>query len=154
MLAIVVASGAALAGCGLHPESALVGSWQESDWRYERLDDHDGVMGTWTDGVRLREYPDRRVTRHEAERWEFRRDGEVHIVARDGSRMRGRWRLKGRGHVMTLRFPDSHSFEVYRIQDLDEDRLILHYDVGMEARGIARLEFRRAGIAAGTEQRS
>lgn len=140
--------------CGPHPEQALVGTWREAEWRYERLDDHGAAMGAWTDGVRLREYPDRRVARHESERWEFHRGGVVHIVARDGSRMTGRWRLKGRGHVMTLRFPESRSFEVYRVHELDGDRLVLHYDVGMEVRGIARLEFRRAGGTTRTERSS
>ncbi|MBX3268887.1 MAG: hypothetical protein KF729_01415 [Sandaracinaceae bacterium] len=142
----------ALVGCEDHPEDRLLGCWSEADWRYERVDAHESAtMGRWTDGIRSREHPDRRILRHEAERWEFHPNRELVIVGRDGTERRARWRLKGRGHVMTLRFGDTGDFEVYNVQELASDRLVLHYDVGMELRGIARLEFRRGRDSAGAQ---
>ncbi len=131
-----------LAACSDHPEEMLPGSWRESEWRYERVDGGRRAMGLWTDGVHVRKSPDRRILRHEAERWHFHPDGNVEFVRLDGSVVRARWRFKGRGHVLTLRFPDG-GFEVYKVQELTDEMLVLHYDMGVEVRGIARLEFHR-----------
>ena len=98
--------------------------------------------GKWIDGIDLPGFADRRVIRHEAEYWEFSPDGRLVIAKRDGSRLRTRWRLKGRGHVLTVRDPNE-GFEIYDVKALDRNELVLNYDVGMEVRGIARLTFRR-----------
>lgn len=133
----------ACVACANSPEKALVGCWKEVDARYEKLPNDGRVNRLWSDGVRVRDYPTRDILRHEAEAWEFRPGGEVQILGRNGKATKGRWRLKGRGHVMTVRFPTTQAFEVYDIKELDQDRLVLHYDSGMEVRGVARLEFRR-----------
>jgi hypothetical protein len=130
-------------GCGTSPESLLVGQWEEVAWRTEKLPDRDPSQTKWIDGIRFRDYSDRRIIRHEAEHWQFRPDRTLLITLRSGERVRARWRLKGRGHVLTIRYPDTSELEVYDIKKLTEERLVLHYDMGMEVRGIARLEFRR-----------
>lgn len=136
-LALVVSS----LGCE-RPDQTLVGCWRQVDWRYERMDE---PLQRWFDGVRLRAYPDRDLVVHEAERWDVGPRGAVRIARRDGE-AQGRWRLKGRGHVLTLRFASSESetFEVYDVKELDARRLELNYDIGVEARGVARLSFERA----------
>jgi hypothetical protein len=121
----------------------LVGCWRESEWKFERVDGDVRSMGRWSDGVRLRAYPDRLVAQHEAETWVFRDDRILEIVSRSGQRKRARYRLKGRGHMLTLRPSGASGLEVYKLEDLDGDRLVLDYDVGMEVRGIARLTFER-----------
>jgi hypothetical protein len=136
-------------GCGTDPESALVGRWKEVSWRYEKVDRPE-VEGKWIDGIRFRSYSDRQVVRHEAEHWDFKPERELEITHRNGDRVRARWRLKGRGHVLTIRHSDSGEFEVYDVKELTPDEMILQYDMGLEVRGIARLEFRRAS----TETRS
>jgi hypothetical protein len=138
-----------LTACSHHPEEMLPGSWRESAWRYERVDGDRRAMGLWTDGVRVRESPERHILRHEAERWHFHPDGNVEFIRLDGSVVRARWRFKGRGHVLTLRFPDG-GFEVYRVQELTDETLVLHYDMGVEVRGIARLEFHRVPSETGS----
>ena len=83
--------------------------------------------------------------RHEAELWWFHSRGELAIAGMDGTLAGARWRLKGRGHVLTIRSgEDGHEhFEAYDIKELRDDLLVLNVDVGMEVRGIARLEFER-----------
>ena len=132
----------ATVGCGTDPEEALLGCWTETGWTYERADQGAEPQTRWNDGVRLRQYPDRQVLRHEAELWEFRPLGDLAIGDLDGTLDQARWRLKGRGHVLTIRHSEE-SFEVYDIKELTENKLILHFDMGMEVRGIARLEFAR-----------
>lgn len=130
-------------GCGANPESALVGEWTEVAWHTEKLPDQDAMESKWIDGIRFPEYAQRRVVRHEAESWVFHPDRTLEIRRHNGDDLEARWRLKGRGHVLTIRYPDTGELEVYDIKELDEERLVLHYDMGMEIRGIARMEFRR-----------
>ena len=138
------------AGCGEHPEEALLGCWAETRWTYERADEllretqPEGAP-RWNDGIRSREYPEARWPRHEAELWWFHSRGELAIAGMDGTLAGARWRLKGRGHVLTIRSgEDGHEhFEAYDIKELRDDLLVLNVDVGMEVRGIARLEFER-----------
>jgi hypothetical protein len=133
--------------CGSAPEQQLLGCWTETEWSYERADDNGNgkspnARSRWGDGIRLHAYPDRQVIRHEAEVWEFRPHGELHMRRLDGAIGHAKWRLKGRGHVLTIWHDEEH-FEVYDIKELSRDELILHFDMGMEVRGIARLEFAR-----------
>jgi len=119
-----------------------MGRWQESGWEYEKLAGKPAVTTKWIDGIDLPAFSERRVVHHEAEYWDFSPNGSLLIKKRDGSRLLARWRLKGRGHVLTVRAPQAE-FEVYDVKQLDRSELVLNYDVGMEVRGIARLTFRR-----------
>ena len=130
------------AACGGDPEEMLLGCWAETNWVYERVDEDTAARHFWNDGVRPRMYPAREAILHEAERWEFHPRGELRIWTSDGSMATARWRLKGRGHVLAIRHPGDH-FEVYDIKKIDDGPLVLHFDMGVEVRGIARLEFAR-----------
>lgn len=133
----------ATTACGGSPEKVLLGCWTETAWAYEKADDDGGLpMTRWSDGIRGHEYPDRQVLRHESELWHFRPRGELEIRHLDGAVTVANWRLKGRGHVLTIRH-DAERFEVYDIKELTRKELILNFDMGMEVRGIARLEFAR-----------
>jgi hypothetical protein len=130
------------AGCGDHPERLITGRWRESGWEYEKLAGKPAVTAKWIDGIDLPAFSERRVVHHEAEYWDFTPGGNLIIAKRDGTHIKARWRLKGRGHVLTVRAPQEE-FEVYDVKQLDRHELVLNYDVGMEVRGIARLTFRR-----------
>lgn len=150
-LVVLLALGVLAApGCGTNPEQDLVGCWVETGWEYERVDDRSSPIGSWSDGVRLRSYPDRSLVRHEGELWEFRGRGALAIGDRAGALTSARWRLKGRGHVLTIRQGEDR-FEVYDIKELSAEKLVLHFDLGMEVRGIARLEFERASCHVAVE---
>jgi hypothetical protein len=136
-----------VSGCGRHPEDQLIGCWTETGWSYERADDDAPAGSFWNDGVRPRMYPTRSVVRHEGEFWEFGPRGRMSIGTVDGVSAEARWRLKGRGHVLAIRHSDQR-FEVYDIKTIANDALTLHFDMGMEVRGIARLDFARADCGA------
>jgi hypothetical protein len=139
---LLLALGVLLGGCGEHPEQLLAGRWRESGWEYEKLATKAPLTSKWIDGIDLPAFAESRVVRHEAEYWEFMPGRDLIIAKRDGTHLKARWRLKGRGHVLTVRTSDKE-FEVYDVKQLDRDQLVLNYDVGMEVRGIARLTFRR-----------
>jgi hypothetical protein len=127
--------------CGEHPESLLTGRWREAGWEYEKVAAKP-VRGKWIDGIDLPPVTERPVVHHEAEYWDFRPDGRLLITTRGGDTQEARWRLKGRGHVLTLRSPEE-GFAIYDVKELTSTNLVLNYDVGMEVRGIARLTFAR-----------
>lgn len=131
------------AGCGQSPEQLLLGRWTEVDWRYEQLDvaKHEAVR--WIDGIAFPVRSEGYIARHEAEWWEFAKGGVLRIHKREGELVEAKWRLKGRGHVLRLESPETAQYELYDIKELSRRELILHYDIGMEVRGIARLRFER-----------
>jgi hypothetical protein len=141
-----------LSGCGRSPEDQLVGCWRETGWSYERADEDLRAGSFWNDGVRPRAYPTRSVMRHEGELWEFHPRGRMSIGTADGVEAEARWRLKGRGHVLAIRHSNAH-FEVYDIKQISSDSLTLHFDAGMEVRGIARLDFARTSCGASPSSR-
>lgn len=141
-LLLVIAS--ALVGCAESPEHLLAGQWREAAWSYERLDLPEAEVDSWTSTADLVRQMDRRIVRHEAESWRFLPDGTLLISSRDGRTQRAKWRLKGRGHVLTILADRQTGLEVYDIKELNENELVLHYEIGMEVRGIAKLSFRNA----------
>jgi hypothetical protein len=144
-LALCLTLALCLSACGTNPEDVIVGRWEEVSWRYEKFDGHAPNATKWIDGIRLPNYPARGIVRHEAEYWEFQPGRVLLIRTRDGDTVRARWRLKGRGHVLKVRYPESDDVEVYDIKELNRNELILNYDIGMEVRGIAQLTFNRYG---------
>lgn len=131
---------ALLAGCQASPEVLLTRRWREAAWQYEKLD----LPTSGLDARALMRQHDRRIVRHESEYWEFRRDGTLLISKRDGEKLTRRWHLKGRGHVLTIHADHDSELEVYDIKELNERTLVLHYDIGLEVRGIAQLSFASA----------
>lgn len=126
-----------LAGCNASPEQLLTRRWREAAWHYEKLDIPTGTL----DARELARQHDRRIVRHESEYWEFRPDGTLLISTRSGEKLTRRWHLKGRGHVLTIQDDRGGELEVYDIKELNEQTLVLHYDIGLEVRGIAQLSF-------------
>jgi hypothetical protein len=43
--------------------------------------------------------------------------------------------------LLRLRRAPPSTDEVYEIEELNRDQLVLHYEIGMEVRGVARLRF-------------
>jgi len=130
-------------GCGADPETVLVGRWTEVDWSYEKLDRPRPGPAGWLERIAFPLHRETRIVRHEAEWWEFLEGGLLQIHKRDGSRVEALWDLKGRGHVLRLQSDATDGYEVYDVRELSGRALTLHYDVGMEVRGIARIRFER-----------
>lgn len=128
-------------GCGTSPEELIASKWVESSWSYEKLDRPPDEMRRF-EGIRVVAFEGRSVFRHEAEYWRLYPDHRFEISLSSGEVLRGRWRLKGRGHILTLRH-DRGGVEVFDVKDISTERLVLNFDLGMEVRGIGSLTFRR-----------
>ncbi len=146
-----LALGLALVGCGKSPEEFLVHKWEEVRWSYEKTDRTRREIQRF-DGIRIDAFEGRFIRHHEAEYWWFKEDRSFAIALEQGTILKGRWRLKGRGHILTLRYEDG-AVEVYDIKELNGRQMVLNLDLGMEVRGIARLDFSRDGEVAQMSQR-
>lgn len=140
-LALLAATLALATGCGPSPEELIAEKWVESSWSYEKLDRPTDEMRRF-EGIRIAAFEGRAVFRHEAEYWRLYPDGRFEISLSSGEMLRGRWRLKGRGHILTLRH-ERGGVEVFDVKDISADRLVLNFDLGMEVRGVGSLTFRR-----------
>lgn len=129
-----------LSGCG-SPEELLTERWIETSWSFEKATGSAG--NSRRGGIRMQALEGHRYFRHEAEYWRFFPDRTFEIKLESGERQVGRWRLKGRGHVLTLRYASGHQ-EAFDVRELNRSELVLHAHAGMEARSVARLTFKRA----------
>lgn len=143
LLAAVVIGAAWVLRTIEHPETRIVGAWQEVSWSYEKADDHGSGVGSGaTFDEALRREVSKGLLIHESETWRFDPGARLVLQKQDRTDDSLQWRIKGRGHMLELRFNDRHQ-EVYQICSLDNDRLVLQFNNNMIARGIVRIVFKR-----------
>lgn len=123
------------------PESVILGNWEEVDWKFERTDKATkNSVASQENAVKyVKDVMAQHLVIHEAEHWEFRPNGEL-ILRGDGYEKCVDWCIKGRGHILQIKYDDGGT-EHYNITELEDGRLILNFDSDVQARGIARLEF-------------
>lgn len=121
-----------------NPEKRILGSWQEIDWQYERVD----VPGRSKEiTANLKEAIGNHLVIHEAESWHFLPHGEL-ILRKENSETRANWKLKGRGNILQIIY-GKDIFEHYTLAVLGNGRMDLHFEADVQARGIARLRFEK-----------
>jgi hypothetical protein len=130
------------------PSSLIVGEWAEKEWKYELIDSYEMVEGyVKNDKVkRLPKSVEKKIREdvllHQAEDWEFLPNGTLLLHKNDTEVIEAQWRLKGRGHILYIKYQDGN-YEYYDIKELNQEELVLNFDIGMEVRGVARLVFKR-----------
>lgn len=138
-----------VAGCARNPENLLATQWVESSWEFEKSDEILPNSRRF-EGVRVQAFEGRSFLRHEAEYWRFNQDRSFRIRQKNGREYVGEWRMRGRGHILALRY-DNGQEETFEVKELNADELVLHVHLGMEVRGIARLQFVRDERALGRD---
>lgn len=127
------------------PDRLLEGKWEEVKWEYEKADGRikdDSVSQNFIEEV-VKYKISKHLVIHKAEKWTFKK-GAVLILHKDGEEdIKVKWRLKGRGHILKLIYNNHETTEVYQINKLDNNKLILHFENDVHARGIVKIEFRR-----------
>jgi len=128
----------------LNPEEIIIGNWKEAHWEYALKSgtshDDDSISNSVIKEVYELMGKDFKI--HNSENWNFMPDGKLEISKKDGSKLVAEWRIKGRGHILAIKYPD-YSKEIYDIKELTSNELILNFDIGMELRGIAKLSFKK-----------
>ncbi|WP_114751400.1 hypothetical protein [Pleomorphovibrio marinus] len=114
-----------------NPEEVIQGEWEEKDWAYEKIENKEVLK------LGLGE-----IKKHEAENWKFRSGNSLEFYKEGKLIAQAAWRIKGRGHILQILHEDG-SRELFDIKELNDDEMVLHFDIGMETRGIAKLIFQR-----------
>lgn len=147
-LIIVIISGFASFGLmaffktAINPEKTIVGEWKEMNWEYEKSDKFLGNSGI---GKAISDLEKTEIAKdlviHEAETWTFEPNGNLKLT-NDKSAKSVKWVLKGRGHILQLKY-DKGTTENYFLTHLDDHRMVLNLELDNQARGIAKLVFKK-----------
>lgn len=126
-----------------HPERDLEGVWKEVEWVYEKVDRTRSVS---TEKQALRSRMKNEITEdliiHKSETWEFKRKGKLLLTKENKDPIELSWRLKGRGHILKLEH-ENGALEFYQIRHLNSDKMVLHFDNNVHARGIVKIVFKK-----------
>jgi hypothetical protein len=127
-----------------HPEKSIVGTWKEVSWMYEKVDlpkDKDSVMNVFLED-QLKNEITKDLVIHKSETWRFDKNSRLTLLKEGNVKEILKWRLKGRGHILKLKH-EGNTLEFYQIKELTNDKLVLHFENDMHARGIVRIEFQK-----------
>ncbi|MFY9308478.1 MAG: hypothetical protein WAQ28_05430 [Bacteroidia bacterium] len=127
----------------VNPEKQILGVWQEVDWEYEKVDLN--TPNKKQIASRVREEVAKNNVLHTSEIWEFLPNRKLKIHFMEKNDLMADWKLKGRGHILKLE--NENKTEYYEISELTNDILVLHLNIDIEARGIAKLTFKKVGNA-------
>jgi hypothetical protein len=124
------------------PEQTILGEWKELNWEYERVDKMDDTLTEKVISDDVKKHIGQHLVIHEAETWQFLPNGRLKLISSDDERI-VRWRIKGRGHILQIKYDDEKIVENYNLTELDENTMVLNFDSDLQARGIAKLTFQR-----------
>lgn len=129
----------------IHPEKAILGTWKEVSWTYERRDNHMNRKLT-EDEKFIEEQVKNEISKnliiHQSEKWQFAPSSELTLYRENKTPVHLHWRLKGRGHVLKLSY-DQNITEYYHIQELTPRRMVLQFENDMHVRGIIKIIFKK-----------
>jgi hypothetical protein len=127
------------------PELMIVGKWKEVEWVYEKADlpelkdsSNGGVIAQ-----ELKTLISENLVIHESEEWNFKPNSTLTLMKEKANPVNLHWKLKGRGHILKLMYDNEGILEVYQIKELTENRMVLHFENDIHARGIVKIVFER-----------
>nr|WP_294860354.1 hypothetical protein [uncultured Fluviicola sp.] len=123
-----------------YPEAAIMGEWKEISWVYDRNNVGEKVKQVIEEEERI-DIANHLVI-HEFENWTFRNNYSIKLHERTGKEHLAKWRLKDRGRILTL-LNDNGTTEVYSVESLKKNELILHFDTDVHARGIVKITLKK-----------
>lgn len=123
-----------------YPEAAIAGEWEEVSWVYDRNNIDEKVKQEISTNERI-DIADHLVI-HEFENWTFRKDYRIKLHERNGKEHWAEWRLKDRGRILTL-LNKNGTTEVYSVECLKKNELVLHFDTDVHARGIVKITLKK-----------
>ncbi|MFD2037394.1 hypothetical protein ACFSKL_21535 [Belliella marina] len=129
---------------GNQPMNDIIGEWKEVSWDYEKVDILNQADTLTIDDVldQTRVQLGENFVIHKSEVWEFNKDNTLKVGFDDGSEEFVEWKLKSKGDILKLTHEGS-VLEYYTIKELNKDKLVLHFHVDLNARGIVKLTFEK-----------
>lgn len=124
------------------PDTIILGKWQEVSWEYEKIPETQSAFLGKAISNRVKNEISRDLVIHEAETWEFLPNGK--LVLHNGKRKTKPlyWTLKSRGNILKLdheEVPPEH----YNLQVLNDEEMILYFSTDLQAKGIAKMKFKK-----------
>lgn len=123
-----------------YPEKAIIGEWKESSWVYDRHNNRSKVKQEIDTEERYSIA--NHLVIHQFENWTFGKDYSIRLHEKNGKEHYAKWRLKDRGRILTLMNNDGTN-EVYAIESLKKDQLVLHFETDVHARGIVKITLKK-----------
>ena len=80
---------------------------------------------------------------HEAETWEFRKNGDLLLHRKNQPPTKLSWTLKGRGHVLRISHGKEKTMEFYDLAEINNKNMVLYVDIEIQAKGIVRMSFEK-----------
>lgn len=124
------------------PETSILGRWEEQKWEYEKVD----KKGRDPENFKyiseeVKHLIGQNLVIHKAETWIFMPGGKVRLIGENTDKT-VMWRLLGRGHILQFKY-DNDTIENYDLTELDENTMVVNFDTDIQARGIAKLTFKK-----------
>lgn len=124
------------------PEERIRGRWEEQKWEYEKVDkkrsDPESYKHISED---VKHDIGQNLVIHKAETWIFLPNRTVRLIG-EKTEKTVMWRITGRGHILQFKY-DNDTVENYDLTELDENTMVLNFDTEIQARGIAKLTFKK-----------
>lgn len=124
-----------------NPERLIQGEWVEKEWRLEK----DNASGELASNSQLQEGLRKEILQDFQELhlgvWKF--EGNRSLLSADPNQSSDiEWLIKGRGHVLELR-KNGKQMESFQIQQISDDRLVLHLNFDLQVKGIIEIVLER-----------
>jgi hypothetical protein len=128
-----------------HPEKLLIGTWEEVSRKYEKADNYKGLSQNSSDYIEevVKHEISKELVIHKSEKWTFDNKSNLYLHKSEGEDMHITWRLLGRGHILKMLYDDGQTKELYNIKELTKDKLVIHFENEIHARGIVKIEFKK-----------
>ncbi|MGF1555785.1 hypothetical protein [Paucihalobacter sp.] len=126
------------------PEEHLIGLWQEVAWEYEKveLDASTGTTIVKSISENIKKEIISNLIIHEAETWEFTKDGKLKLLSENSNAESLEWNLKGRGNILALKHNNLNK-EFYNLYKINQEEMVLYFDSDIHAKGIVKMTFRK-----------
>ncbi len=121
-------------------EVSILGKWKEVAWEYEKVDAGNSAFMNINNNQKAEAW--KNITLHQAEVWEFMPDKTVKLFSNNQLIENMRWNIKGRGNILELNHYNNRK-ESYQIQEINDDLLIIHFNLDLQVRGIVKMTFKR-----------
>lgn len=126
------------------PEKLIIGSWNELEWDYEKVNIADWDKRKSEPLFDLESEIGQHLLIHEAETWTFLPNGKLKLKGTNGEKI-VEWSIKGRGNILQLKY-DKDIKENYNMTRLSNNRMVLNFESDIQARGIAKLTFEKVNL--------
>lgn len=121
------------------PEKTLLGKWEEVAWEFERVNIDSALINNDFEKLQRNEIYKNLII-HNAEIWEFSPEKKLFLNNNLISHIN--WAIKGRGHVLELKYGNSKS-ESYQVHQLTDDKLIVFFNFDLQIRGTVKMTFKK-----------